>query len=48
MRGRSVPGVGMLLKKFAPNDVYKVWKQGSLLRMDGTLKGVIQNLFLLN
>eukprot|EP00200_Dunaliella_tertiolecta_P018201 CAMPEP_0202418324 /NCGR_PEP_ID=MMETSP1128-20130828/45966_1 /ASSEMBLY_ACC=CAM_ASM_000463 /TAXON_ID=3047 /ORGANISM="Dunaliella tertiolecta, Strain CCMP1320" /LENGTH=425 /DNA_ID=CAMNT_0049025947 /DNA_START=30 /DNA_END=1304 /DNA_ORIENTATION=+ len=36
----SVPGVGLLLKKFAPNDVYKIWKQGSLIRMDGSLKGV--------
>ena len=34
------PVFGILLKKFAPSDVYKMYKKGLKLRIDGTLRGL--------
>lgn len=31
---------GLLLRKVAPHDTYEVWKKGTRIRVDGTLKGV--------
>ncbi|KAG1657169.1 hypothetical protein FOA52_012284 [Chlamydomonas sp. UWO 241] len=36
----TVPGVGYLLRTYAPHDTFTIWKQGDRLRMDGTLMGV--------
>lgn len=36
----SVPGVGLLLRRYAPHDTYTIWKQGSQIRVDGSLMGV--------
>eukprot|EP00884_Botryococcus_braunii_P006876 jgi/Botrbrau1/1618/Bobra.0185s0033.1 len=37
------PVLGMLLRKVAPHDTYEVWKKGTRIRVDGTLKGVEEN-----
>jgi hypothetical protein len=31
---------GLLLRKYAPNDTYEVWKLGNCVRVDGTLMGI--------
>ena len=38
--GSAVPGLGMLLRRYAPHDTYHIWKVGSCLRVDGTLMGI--------
>jgi hypothetical protein len=38
--GSSVPGLGMLLRRYAPHDTYGVVKVGARLRVDGTLMGI--------
>ncbi|KAF8072507.1 ankrd13c [Scenedesmus sp. PABB004] len=38
--GSAVPGLGLLLRRYAPHDTYTVWKVGSRLRVDGSLMGV--------
>eukprot|EP00798_Chlamydomonas_sp_ICE-L_P012745 gene12745-15994_t len=36
----SLPGVGMLVRRYAPHDTYTIYKQGSQIRVDGTLMGI--------
>eukprot|EP00775_Hariotina_reticulata_P002921 gene2921-3208_t len=38
--GSSVPGLGLLLRRYAPHDTYTIWKAGDRLRVDGTLMGL--------
>ncbi|KAF6263147.1 GPCR-chaperone-domain-containing protein [Scenedesmus sp. NREL 46B-D3] len=38
--GSSLPGLGMLLRRYAPHDTYTVWKVGDRLRVDGSLMGI--------
>lgn len=38
--GSSVPGIGLLLRRYAPHDTYSIWKVGRCLRVDGTLMGI--------
>ena len=33
----------MVLRKWAPNDTYKIWKMGTNIRVDGTLMGIEKN-----
>lgn len=32
--------MGFLLRKFAPSDMYQVWKKGCAIRVDGALMGI--------
>ncbi|CAD7700140.1 unnamed protein product [Ostreobium quekettii] len=34
------PVLGFLLRKWAPYDTYTIWKQGTKIRVDGTLMGI--------
>eukprot|EP00803_Ostreobium_quekettii_P004166 evm.model.scf_1272.2 EVM.evm.TU.scf_1272.2 scf_1272:8841-12435(-) len=34
------PVLGVLLRKWAPHDTYKIWKHGTKIRVDGTLMGI--------
>ncbi|GLC40853.1 hypothetical protein PLESTB_000015800 [Pleodorina starrii] len=38
--GSSMPGVGALVRRYAPHDTYTLWKKGGLIRVDGSLMGV--------
>jgi hypothetical protein len=38
--GSSLPGLSMLLRRYAPHDTYTVWKVGDRLRVDGSLMGL--------
>lgn len=38
--GSNFPGLGMLIKRYAPHDTYTLWKKGATIRVDGTLMGV--------
>eukprot|EP00201_Polytomella_parva_P018874 CAMPEP_0175072604 /NCGR_PEP_ID=MMETSP0052_2-20121109/20014_1 /TAXON_ID=51329 ORGANISM="Polytomella parva, Strain SAG 63-3" /NCGR_SAMPLE_ID=MMETSP0052_2 /ASSEMBLY_ACC=CAM_ASM_000194 /LENGTH=322 /DNA_ID=CAMNT_0016340151 /DNA_START=52 /DNA_END=1017 /DNA_ORIENTATION=- len=38
--GSSFPGIGTLVKRFAPHDEYSIWKRGDRIRVDGTLQGL--------
>ncbi|KAG2484521.1 hypothetical protein HYH03_016661 [Edaphochlamys debaryana] len=38
--GSGMPGVGALVRRYAPHDTYTLWKKGGLIRVDGTLMGV--------
>lgn len=38
--GSSVPGLSMLLHRYAPHDTYSIWKVGDRLRVDGSLMGL--------
>lgn len=38
--GSSVPGLGLLLRRYAPHDTLTIWKVGRMLRMDGSLMGL--------
>lgn len=38
--GSAVPGLGMLLRRYAPADTYTMWKVGDRLRVDGSLMGI--------
>lgn len=35
-----MPGLGLLLRKYAPHDTYTIWKVGNKLRVDGSLMGI--------
>lgn len=34
------PVLGVVLRKWAPHDTYKIWKRGAQIRVDGTLLGM--------
>ena len=38
--GSALPGLGALLRRYAPADTYTVWKVGDRLRVDGSLMGI--------
>lgn len=35
-----MPGLGVLLRRYAPHDTYTIWKVGDKLRVDGSLMGL--------
>ncbi|GFR49346.1 hypothetical protein Agub_g11366, partial [Astrephomene gubernaculifera] len=38
--GSAMPGVGALVRRYAPHDTYTLWKKGGRIRVDGTLMGL--------
>ncbi|GLI68183.1 hypothetical protein VaNZ11_012527 [Volvox africanus] len=38
--GSSMPGVGALVRRYAPHDTYTLWKKGGFIRVDGSLMGI--------
>ncbi|KAG2426558.1 hypothetical protein HXX76_011783 [Chlamydomonas incerta] len=38
--GSGMPGVGALVRRYAPHDTYTLWKKGGRIRVDGSLMGV--------
>ncbi len=36
----SVPGIGLLVRRYAPSDTYHIWKVGRRIRVDGALMGI--------
>ncbi len=35
-----MPGIGLLVRRYAPSDTYHIWKVGKRIRVDGALMGV--------